>query len=182
MCALLTGALVFYGESRPVIVGSSASYERFARQFKYIDSFHKPAPLKSLEIYDLNGQRRDIAESDGSKLRIINFWASWCAPCIKELPTLLDLENSSLGQAVEVIYVSLDYPQSPQELREKMKKLDVAQVNTYYVRDDQVWEVYNLEALPTSLIVSKEGNILYRLMGEANWSLPQVTDFIGELL
>jgi thiol-disulfide isomerase/thioredoxin len=62
-----------------------------------------------LEVYDFNGFKKFLNKKD-DKMYVINFWATWCAPCIKELPYFEKINKAYHNQNVEVILVSLDFP------------------------------------------------------------------------
>lgn len=75
---------------------------------KPIDDTLKVAGI-DLKIYDYEGFKSYFEKKDG-KVRVINFWATWCAPCIKELPYFEKLNKQYKNENVEVILVSLDFP------------------------------------------------------------------------
>ena len=62
----------------------------------------------SLEVYDFDGLQKFLSTTD-DKTYVVNFWATWCAPCVKELPYFEKL-NKEYSEDVEVILVSLDFP------------------------------------------------------------------------
>ena len=67
-------------------------------------------PVLDLEVYDYNGFEKFLNKKD-NKIYVINFWATWCAPCVKELPHFEALNTNYANKNVEVILVSLDFPQ-----------------------------------------------------------------------
>ena len=68
-----------------------------------------------LDIYDFNGFKSFLNKED-DKIYVINFWATWCAPCVKELPYFEELNANYKSKNVEVILVSLDFPHLYDEL------------------------------------------------------------------
>lgn len=69
---------------------------------------HSPPVLPALELIDSSGQRHSLAEWRGKPV-LVNFWASWCAPCLDELPVLQRFASSQQGK-VQVVGVALDSP------------------------------------------------------------------------
>ncbi len=65
--------------------------------------------VKDLEIYDYDGLKPFLNKED-NKTYVINFWATWCAPCVKELPYFEQLNKNFKDKNVEVVLVSLDFP------------------------------------------------------------------------
>jgi len=78
----------------------------------------------SLEIYDYDGLEPLINKED-EKIHVVNFWATWCAPCVKELPYFEEI-NADYNNRVEVLLVSLDFPRNyDSKLKPFMKKHDL---------------------------------------------------------
>ena len=101
-----------------------------------------------LEVYDFEGFKKFLNKSD-NKIYVINFWATWCAPCIKELPYFEKLNEQYKDENVEVILVSLDFPHLyesklkpfivKKELNSKVIALDDSDTNTWIPQIDETW-------------------------------------------
>uniref|UniRef100_UPI00260C894D TlpA disulfide reductase family protein n=1 Tax=uncultured Winogradskyella sp. TaxID=395353 RepID=UPI00260C894D len=65
----------------------------------------------TLEVYDYNGLKPLINKKD-DKVHVVNFWATWCAPCVKELPYFEAIKEDYKDDNVEVLLVSLDFPRN----------------------------------------------------------------------
>jgi len=112
--------------------------------------------LKIIKLSDL----QEIIQSPSEKIRVINFWATWCAPCIKELPYFEKL-NQDRSSEVEVILVSmdLDLDQNPdkvykfvarREIKSKVLLLNESDPNSWINQIDERWS----GALPATLIIN----------------------------
>lgn len=126
----------------------------------------KEHTLKSdieLEIYDFDGFEKFLNKKD-DKIYVINFWATWCAPCVKELPYFEKL-NSEYGEKnVEVILVSLDFPHlydsklkpfiEKKKLKSKVIALDDVDMNTWIPKVDESWS----GSLPATIIYKNENS------------------------
>lgn len=80
------------------------------KQFEDLSGQRRP----DFELADMNGARVSAADFDG-KIMLINFWASWCKPCIEEMPMLTRLQNDYAGRGVQVVGIALDDPRKARE-------------------------------------------------------------------
>jgi len=78
-----------------------------------------------LDVYDYDGLEPLINKED-DKIHVVNFWATWCAPCVKELPYFEDINQNYKDKNVEVLLVSLDFPNKYEtSLKPFIKKYDI---------------------------------------------------------
>lgn len=119
----------------------------------------------SLEVYDFDGLQKFLSTTD-DKTYVVNFWATWCAPCIKELPYFEKL-NKNYSQDVEVILVSLDFPSKYEtklkpyiknkNLQSKVIALNDVDSNTWIPKVDKSWT----GAIPATVIFNKNERKFY---------------------
>ena len=116
----------------------------------------KRAPDFSLRSID--GKKVSLSDYKG-KAVLINFWATWCAPCKIEMPWLVDLRKQYAGQGFEILGVSEDDADTP---RTKLAKFGQEQGLNYpsLVGDDAVSRISRVEFLPTSYFVGRNGKIV----------------------
>ena len=122
--------------------------------------------LKPLEIYDYEGLK-PLLETDTDKIYIVNFWATWCAPCIKELPYFEAVNTAYADKNVEVLLVSLDFPKKydshlkpfieTNQLKSKVVALNDMDSNTWIPAISPDWS----GAIPATLIFNKEKRQFY---------------------
>ena len=120
----------------------------------------------SLEVYDFNGLEKYLNRSD-DKIYVVNFWATWCAPCVKELPYFEQLNVEYAKDNVEVILVSLDFPSkydsnlkpyiSEKQLKSKVIALNDTDSNTWIPKVDENWS----GAIPATIIYNKDKRKFY---------------------
>jgi cytochrome c biogenesis protein CcmG/thiol:disulfide interchange protein DsbE len=130
----------------------------------------KPAPEFTLE--DLNGKKVSLASYKG-KAVLINFWATWCAPCKIETPWLIELRNQYAAQGFEIIGVSADDidRQDPQKFSDEKKEIArfVQKMQMPYpvlIDGDSISHPYGgLDALPNSFYVDRQGNVVAAQLG-----------------
>lgn len=122
-----------------------------------------PVPAPNLDLKTLNGQTINLAEQSG-KVLLVNFWATWCAPCRKEIPDLIDLHDEYKSDGLRVIGVATD-----QEGREAVKPfVDKHKINYPIVLDTSKTvqgEFDQMYGLPTTYVVNPDGKIVRRVLG-----------------
>jgi cytochrome c biogenesis protein CcmG/thiol:disulfide interchange protein DsbE len=130
----------------------------------------KPAPAFALE--DLSGKKVSLASYKG-KAVLINFWATWCAPCKIETPWLIELRNQYAAQGFEILGISADDIDrgDPQKLSDEKKEIArfVEQMHMPYpvlIDGDAVSKPYGgLDELPTSFFVDRKGTVVAAQLG-----------------
>ena len=120
----------------------------------------------NLEIYDYEGLKPFLNKLD-NKIHVVNFWATWCAPCIKELPYFEQLNVNYANDNVEVLLVSLDFPRQyesklkPYLIENKIKSkvicFDDTDQNTWIPAIDSSWS----GALPAPIIYKGDRRQFY---------------------
>ena len=118
-----------------------------------------------LEVHDFTGIAPYL-ELKGSKTYVVNFWATWCAPCEKELPHF-ETQQENYSDSVEVILVSLDFPHQYEtklkpfiqkhQLKSKVVVLDDPDMNSWIPKVDTQWD----GAIPVTLIYNASKRLFY---------------------
>lgn len=113
-----------------------------------------------LSVYDFEGFER-LLEQDEGKTHVINFWATWCAPCVKELPYFEKLNANFKDDGVEVVLVSLDFPHLydkklkpfiiKNKLQSKVVALDDPNMNDWIPKVSDTWS----GSIPATIIYNK---------------------------
>ncbi|AUP80470.1 TlpA family protein disulfide reductase [Flavivirga eckloniae] len=116
-----------------------------------------------LEVYDYEGFKKFLNKKDG-KVYVINFWATWCAPCVKELPYFEKLNTQYRDKNVEVILVTLDFPHlyetklkpfiKDRKLESKVIALDDVDMDTWIPQVNKDWS----GAIPATIIYKNDTN------------------------
>ncbi len=152
---------------------------------KKLDGFsaeQKPFPEK-FKIYSVDDVETSLAFGKDQPWRLINFWASWCAPCIKEMPSLKVLQDRAKNMKnFKVVLVSSDMPVNGKGLSYMIVNKNMPEIEAFYVKDHFLWQTFDLVGIPTSLLVSPEGKIAYTLMGDAEWDSPEAAAFFRAVL
>ncbi|ANW96584.1 thioredoxin [Wenyingzhuangia fucanilytica] len=123
----------------------------------------KTENVEKLEVYDFNGFKKFLEQKD-DKVYVVNFWATWCAPCVKELPYFEKIGENYKDKNVEVLLVSLDFPNQyntklkpflkEKNIQSKVIALDDVDMNTWIPKVDESWS----GALPATIIYKNDSS------------------------
>jgi thiol-disulfide isomerase/thioredoxin len=128
-----------------------------------------------------DGKNISLADLKGDVV-VVNLWATWCAPCVKEMPTLAQLQSRYAGKPVKVLPISLD--KGPDDIaKAKAFISDKAPLGFYHGDYAMAFAITPAaEGLPTTLIFDRSGRERARLEGGADWSTPEASRVIDALL
>lgn len=125
----------------------------------------QPEIRPTFTLPDLDEEPRSITEWDG-ELIVLNFWATWCPPCVKEIPVFTALQDDYADQGVQFIGVAID---RLEDAREFYDELDMNYPSLYGVQEAMdINEAYGNElgTLPYTVIIGRDGEILHRFPRE----------------
>ncbi|MFC7536395.1 TlpA family protein disulfide reductase [Sphingomonas sp. GCM10030256] len=140
-----------------------------------LDRTHAGKPMPTVAFRDPDGQETSLAAFSGKPL-LLNLWATWCAPCIKELPTLDAL--ASRPGAPQVLALSQDMGAQPKVeafLAEKKIGLE-----PYQDPDMAISGEIGAKILPTTILYDASGREVWRYTGDLDWSGVEAQSLIGE--
>ena len=125
-----------------------------------------------------DGQNKVTLSQFRGQVVVLNFWATWCPPCIEEMPSLVEMQRRLKAKGVTVLAVSVDVDEGA--YRQFVKDHNV---NLLTVRDpDQKSSaLYGTFKFPETYIVDRNGVIRRKFIGAVDWTAPEVTDFLGKL-
>jgi thiol-disulfide isomerase/thioredoxin len=127
---------------------------------------------------DLDGNRKTLDDLRG-KVLLVNFWTSWCPPCIREMPELETLARSMIGRPFRVVMVNVEEP--PGVMR-RFKRLTEAGILSLRDPDGRFARDWGLTVYPTSFIVDRDGQVTERFVGPADWTNADWTERFERLL
>ena len=113
-----------------------------------------PSTAMSQEIQKVGVQDfKNMIESNQGKVLIINFWATWCSPCVKEFPGLMNLRKSFSEDDLTIIGISMDYGMRPVENFVKLNQVNFPVV----LDDDSIGSMLDIKSIPRTLIYNRAG-------------------------
>ena len=146
-----------------------------------LDVPKEPRAIPTVGFTDADGKALTIADFKGEVV-VLNLWATWCAPCKKEMPTLAALQAAYATQPVKVLAVSVDRDDDL-----NVAKADIAAVPPLKLYRDPGYKLAfgltpRAEGFPTTLIFDKQGRERARLSGEADWNSPEARELVERLI
>jgi thiol-disulfide isomerase/thioredoxin len=119
------------------------------------------APLKGLD-----GQSHRLSALRG-KIVVVNFWATWCAPCQEELPRLAQIAESYAGKPVSFVLISIDEPKDRAKIPAVLERLHVTE-ESWVGGDTDLMDRFGLgNIVPGTAVIDEQGEVVVRIMGEA---------------
>jgi thiol-disulfide isomerase/thioredoxin len=172
---LVTGAVAVSLYSKPSDESKPLQVKKLSAPGPQLDKFITHAQRKTLPaliVERANGAEVKIGDVAG-RLVLVNFWATWCAPCRKEMPQLDALAARYKDKGVTVVTLSVDRSGAAKG-EEFLDALAVKHVTRLYDASYKSARAVALIGLPTTLLLDENGFEIGRLAGEADWDAPQV--------
>ena len=138
-----------------------------------------PLPAPAVSFVDLAGNPASLSEFNG-KVVLVNLWATWCEPCLREMPSLERMQ-SRLGDQITVLAVSEDRGGS-KTVEPFVGKLGLKSVKIYLDPKSAVERAFKVQGLPTSFLIDREGRVLGRVEGAAEWDKPKLLGILKSFL
>jgi thiol-disulfide isomerase/thioredoxin len=132
----------------------------------------EPRPLPELSFVDAAGRPLRLADFHG-KTVLLNIWATWCAPCRKEMPSLNRLQAELGGPKFEVVALSVDEGGVP-DVESFYNELKLETLAIYVDPSGAAMRTLRVLGVPTTLLVDTDGNEIGRAIGPDQWDAPAV--------
>jgi thiol-disulfide isomerase/thioredoxin len=154
--------------------------ESFGRQFDKMVEVGGNETMPNIPVLGPDGEKTTLESFRGKPL-LVNLWATWCAPCIVELPSLHSFQEHYKGR-IEVVGIALELGSSPEKIKDFLEKREIGDFAAYLDPDGSFAAGLSLRGIPTSYVIASDGRILYRLEGDADWTSPQTKEFFDVFL
>ena len=122
---------------------------------------------RAVALHDLRGQ-----------VVVLNFWATWCPPCVEEMPSLVEMQRRMKARGVTVVAVSVDVDQNA--YRQFLKDHNVSLL-TVRDPDQKSSGLYGTFKFPETYVIDRQGVMRRKFIGAVEWTAPEITDFLGKL-
>ncbi len=149
------------------LISSTSSYAIQQLNLKNLIIHKNPKKLEKINFYNIKNEKINLTDFKSS-LVIINFWATWCAPCKEEMPSLDRLQLNPSFKNLKIIPINIG--------RESIEKsinfyndLKINNLEIYFDKDTELPNKFLLRGLPTTVLVNKNGEEFGRIVGYVNF-------------
>jgi thiol-disulfide isomerase/thioredoxin len=140
----------------------------------------EPVQAPDLPFTAADGSETTLAASDG-RVRVVNFWATWCAPCRKEMPALDALALSRGGEDFAVMPIATGR-NSPESIERFLSDSGVSALETGLDPKSGLASAMQVPGLPVTVILDRDGTEIARMLGGADWSSPSALAIVDYLI
>ena len=149
------------------LISSSSSYAIQEPNLKNLVIHKNPKKLEKINFKNINNETINLNSFEKS-LIIINFWATWCAPCIEEMPSLNRLKTNPIFNNLEIIPINIGRD-NIEKTKDFYKKLKIKDLKIYFDKDVELAKKFLLRGLPTTVFINKQGEEFARVIGFVNF-------------
>ncbi len=139
-----------------------------------------PKPMPPLAFETMDGKAASLEQFRG-KVVVLNMWATWCAPCREEMPSLDRLQAEVDPSKILVVALSVDHA-GPERVLSFLKDIGVSHLSVYRDPDMSAIRAVKSPGLPTTIVLDPKGQEVGRVLGGADWSDPKVVSALESLL
>ena len=140
-----------------------------------MDPMESKSKAANFNLEDTHGTEVSLSDYKG-KFVLLNFWATWCAPCRKEMPAMSNLHDDFKDAGLEVVGVHVG-----PSLAGIKKFLESVPVSfTILIDKDMSLASWGVQGLPTTFLINPEGKLIYKAVGEREWDSPEMVKFLQD--
>ena len=144
-------------------------------------NFHSDAKATSTQPYIKDdGSEGTLADHTG-KIILLNFWATWCAPCRKEMPMLSELQTELGGDNFEVVTIATGR-NAPPAMKKFLKEIGVDNLPLHRDPKQKIARDMGVLGLPITVILDRDGQEIARLRGDADWASDNAKEILRALM
>jgi thiol-disulfide isomerase/thioredoxin len=143
-----------------------------------LEEYPDVAATPPLALEDPGGNSHTLADYRG-KVVLVNFWASWCIPCVMEMPGMQRLADTLKDQPFEILAVNV--ADTGNRIHEFIKRMDL-HLTVLMDHDGKTFKAWQGKVLPASYLLDRSGRIRYRVIGPLEWDSDEAVAIIEQLL
>ena len=162
------------------LIASTFAYSIELPDIKNIIIHKEKKKINYVEFY--NSKREKVILSDyNSKLVIINFWATWCAPCKEEMPHLNRLKSKNVFKDIEIIPINIA-DEDLKKSKDFFKNLNIDNLEIHYGSSLDLAKEFKLRGIPTTIFIDREGYEFARVIGFIDFENKVFLDWLNSYL
>jgi peroxiredoxin len=125
-----------------------------------------------------DSDRTVVLDQFRGQVVVLNFWATWCPPCVEEMPSLVEMQRRMKAKGITVVAVSIDVDENAYRQFLKQHGVDLLTV-----RDpaQKTPTLYGTHGWPETFIIDRKGVMRRKFIGPVDWTEPEITDFLSKL-
>lgn len=131
------------------------------------------------QLEDTKGNKVSLSDLRG-KVVMVNFWATWCPPCIEEMPSMEKLQEVMAGD--DFVMLAINTEQNGRAVVPKFLEKTSYSFPILYDEKGLVQKLYGVYKFPESFIVGKDGNVVEKIIGPLDWSNPKIINYLKSLV
>ncbi len=139
----------------------------------------KAQELDSVELIGPNGEAIQLAELKGQPV-MINLWATWCPPCVRELPSLARFREAFEARGLKVVPIAID--QDPAVVKPFLETLSLPEFKTWYDSVNAMGQIVPTDLVPATYILDEEGRLVAFVRSFVDWDNPAVRQVMERYL
>ena len=149
------------------LITTNFSYGLEKPDLKNLVLIESPKTYEEVIFKDINQKNLNLADFNG-KLVILNFWATWCAPCKEEMPSLDDLQSNSKLSNLRIFPINIGQ-EDISKAEFFFKELDIKNLKIYFDAPITLAKKFSLRGVPTTILFNKQGNEFARIIGSIDF-------------
>ncbi len=161
-----------------ILVLCSLLLSGFSTNAADLKPYKGKSSASNFQLTDLKGMSHNLENYRGHVV-LINFWATWCPPCVEELPSLQRLQQHYEGQNVSILTIDVGEP--AELVQSFLKKVNAEKLNVLMDTDASVHSKWNIYVFPTTFLLDANGKIQFGAVGALEWDSPEVIAIINNL-
>ena len=150
------------------LITTSFSYALEKPDIKNLVIIKNPKLYKDVTFMDINQKNVNLYDFKG-KLIILNFWATWCAPCKEEMPSLDNLQSNTKFNNLKIFPINIGQ-EDVSKSKFFFKELNIKNLDIYFDTPITLAKKFSLRGVPTSILFNKEGKEFARIMGSIDFN------------
>jgi thiol-disulfide isomerase/thioredoxin len=162
------------------LVAGGAAVKMFIDGQKAVNKENLVRRLPDIHFYDQNDRKVTLDDFKGEVV-LVNLWATWCPPCVQELPALGTLQAKLKPRGFRVVAIAMDRS-SILTVMSFLKEKDVTHLEAYWDKDRMIPQKWQYDGLPTSYLLDREGNVVGLYDGAQEWDKGLLFDRISKLV
>tara|TARA_Y100000590_G_scaffold467798_1_gene648034 strand:+ start:2286 stop:2801 length:516 start_codon:yes stop_codon:yes gene_type:complete len=146
--------------------------------FDNINLLKEAKDYEDIIFNDFDGKAVNLRDYNKNTIYILNFWATWCAPCKKEMPSLDKLQTK---KGIEIFAINIE-GSNREKTKNFFENLNIKNLSIYFDPEFKLSKLLSLRGIPTSIILNKDKKEIARIIGDIDFSHPDFIDWLNNYI